>query len=260
MLFQSPKEKNMTDREKNLLDEVYDAFAENAKVVDPGQWQGIHLDKKIRMWETLNTTIYMPMAETAHLLQKDTLADQPWTDLHFEERMTPDPVNPGETYKLWPWNTFNDESDDYIRHNKKFSHTYMERYWGKVAQPDVIADYLKKNKGTRQAYFPVWWDEEDAQHRADGNRIPCTLGYLFMIREDIMHITYYIRSQDLLRHFRNDIHLTVRLAQWVRDKIGSHIRMGQLTMHVGSLHLFQTDKYALEKREERKFDGLTISK
>ena len=243
------------------IESKLNAFQYLAKTIDPGRWQGVELDKRIKMWEHLNSMFTMPIPELADELQKETVADQPWSEKHFKERMSGEPLNPGETYKIWPWNNFKDGDDPFLRHNDKFSHTYMERYYSTVSQPELMVRVLFENPDTRQAFFPVWDTIPDARCLVSGDRVPCSLGYWFNIRDGKLNVTYYIRSCDILRHFRNDVYLTSRLVQWVAEALqfkGMKVVPGELTMHIGSFHLFHTDKYALEKREDRKFPRLTI--
>ena len=98
---------------------------------------------------------------------------------------------------------------------------------------------------TRQAYLPVWFPEDTgALH---GGRLPCTLGYQFIMRDGRFHIIYPIRSCDFVRHFRDDIYMTVRLLQWVKERaaelnsVWDEVRLGTYTMHITSLHCFVQD-------------------
>jgi hypothetical protein len=50
-----------------------------------------------------------------------------------------------------------------------------------------------------------------------------------------------------MRHFKDDVYMAVRLAQWVRDKVEGELvegrmDMGELTMHMGSFHIFDGDR------------------
>ena len=47
-----------------------------------------------------------------------------------------------------------------------------------------------------------------------------------------------------MRHFKDDVYMAVRLAQWVRDQLPHEgtLTMGELTMHIGSFHIFDGDR------------------
>lgn len=105
---------------------------------------------------------------------------------------------------------------------------------------DDVITRLTKNPLTRQAYLPIWFPEDTGA--PDGERVPCTLGYLFMVRDGKLHVTYNIRACDFMRHFRDDVYMAMRLGQWVRDELPVVAEMGELTMHISSFHIFDGDR------------------
>jgi hypothetical protein len=119
---------------------------------------------------------------------------------------------------------------------------------------------MRRDPLTRQAYLPIFFPEDTGV--GDGGRKPCTLGYQFIVRDDKLHIYYPMRSCDLLRHFRDDCYLTVRLAIWVLEQLRfslleadkeskafwANVQLGSLAMHMTSLHCFIGD-YMLMKRD-----------
>ena len=150
-----------------------------------------------------------------------------------------------------------------------YDHNYMERFWPKLAgnasQPhqgirfsygdlaDVVAQ-LQREPLTRQAFLPIFHPEDTGA--TAGQRVPCTLGYHFIIRENKLHMVYYLRSCEIYRHFKNDVYMAMRLGQWVRNQV-FNLRanrdlslnapeMGSLTMHITSLHGFVGDTPHIE--------------
>jgi hypothetical protein len=208
----------------------------------------------------------MPVTgETASLQIAPTL---PWAEDHFQERVSRVPHNPPPSAAYWQRGKGVDEHRDA---QGKFSHTYPERFWPKQAHlgPNNVTRYnmqgirypygdlddvvslLAREPYTRQAYLPVWFPEDTGA--VHGERVPCTLGYHFLLREGRLHTFYPIRSCDLLRHFRNDVYMAVRLTQWVIDQLNTGayapwvgVTPGTLTMHIVSLHVFEADLPALE--------------
>jgi thymidylate synthase len=194
--------------------------------------------------------------------QRDIGPNLPWADRHFElERVSGEPINPGETWKEWP---YAHSADKFRRAGECFSHTYAERYWPKEANGELLGDLrplqgvrylygdlndvvrlLVREPLTRQAYLPVWFPEDTGV--VHGERVPCTLGYHFMRRNDELSVFYPIRSCDFVRHFRDDLYLTVRLLLWVLyearklDPTWNSVRPGIFTMWIGSLHCFLGD-------------------
>lgn len=215
-------------------------------------WQG--RERTDPMWELNEFTFRAPInvnREDAKVMIKPNYE---WAEAQFLERVGGKPLNPGESYKIWPFYK-NNKSNDTFRIQEKFDHTYMERFWPKHAGDAILignnqgirfnyGDYqdvvnlLKRNPSTRQAFLPIWFPE-DTGNNFNG-RVPCTLGYLFYIRNGALNITYYIRSCDFLRHFRDDVYLAYLLAVHTRDLVNSdkNLSLGFLTMHIASLHIF----------------------
>jgi thymidylate synthase len=199
-------------------------------------------------------------------LQRFTKATQPWAENHFKERVGKLPLNPGNEYKNWP---FYREDKKFRNVGEQFTHTYMERYWPRLAgkkQANYEGFEGEPNKGiryeygdlddvirllgfepnTRQAYLPVWFPEDTGV--LHGGRVPCSIGYHFQMRNHQLDIAYTMRASEGLRHFRNDIYLTVRLGQWVLEQlthhcpdVWQHVTMGVLTMHVVNFHVFKQE-------------------
>lgn len=251
-----------------------------------GRWQGVDVSDKpeMAMHEALFYSFQVPMpGEDLDVYRQDIKPNLPWADDHFEkERVSGSPINPGSTWKDWP---YGHSAANFLDKNGQFNHSYAERYWPKYAGttsngwiydifPDDpsdrrISEYVAENfsplKGvryeygdlnnligllskdptTRQAYLPVWFPEDTGDVHMD--RRPCTLGYHFIMRNNQLHVVYYIRSCDFVRHFRDDIYLTARLTLWVLDQcreknpLWKRVKPGLFTMHISSLHCFRND-------------------
>lgn len=225
-------------------------------------WQGIKQERL--MFEFLNIYWGAQIPPDLKSLKNQCKPDLPWADKHFEERVGGKPLNPGETYKIWPFykdTKFNDENFRNV--GEKFSHTYMERYWPKYADElklttqtmgiryeygdlrDVVK-LLKREPYTRQAYLPIWFPEDTGVNH--GGRVPCSLGYHFIMRHNKLHVHYTIRACDFIRHFRNDIYMTCRLLYWVLGVLSEDgdswgdIKPGLITFDCISMHVFDQEK------------------
>jgi hypothetical protein len=238
--------------------------------VNTGSWQGIKQEVEMFEYDNLYFRACMPQSQLA--LETQVRPDMPWAEDHFQERVTGEPLNPGEQYRKWPYykdSSFNDKNFRNV--DEKFSHTYMERYWPKYAGLDKLQENESKKVGgvlrgiryeygdlndvislllrepyTRQAYLPVWFPEDTGVKH--GGRVPCSLGYHFMRKGDDLQVHYTIRACDYLRHFRNDIYLTVRLCQWVLEKLQylgdgwGPVSCGILTMDIIHFHVFAKEQ------------------
>lgn len=212
------------------------------KVVKTESWQG---GKPMGdMIEVLNVTIPIDMNVDE---VKECKPNLPWADIHFEERVGGKPLNPPPSHKMWG----NRKLNDWYTDGEKFSHSYPERMWPKELMPygirfktgdlNTLVELLKKDKTTRQAFLPIWFPE-DLEAALQGERVPCTIGYHFIIRDDKLYCYYLIRSCDIFRHLHNDIYFAIKLSKWILKQTGyKNIELGKLTFSCISLHCFKKD-------------------
>jgi hypothetical protein len=244
----------------------YGKMLKHSYMVHPKRWQGFDVANRpeAAMQEILFTNFSVSIySEDLTQLRSDVHPNLPWADDHFLERVSGQPLNPGEQWKHWPYALSAQKSLD---DTGRFNHTYMERYWPRYAGyppgaeqfddglhgiryrygdlNDLIAAMVE-DPLTRQAYLPIFFPEDTGV--ANPHRKPCTLGYHWIMRDDELHTTYYIRSCDYIRHFADDIYLTVRLTLWLlaqlrnKDSRWNDVRPGRFRMDIGSLHCFVND-------------------
>lgn len=228
---------------------IAEGFSADSKVKTE-TWQAISTANRPEM-ETLEQlfvsfSVPLPSQLTVERLRLDVHPDLPWADDHFYERVSGVPYNPPPSEAWWPHAASNHPFKDA---SGKFSHTYPERMWPKDLAHGVrfrygdlndLVELLRTQPLTRQAYLPIFFPEDTGAHH--GQRIPCTLGYHFIQRNNKLNVVYYIRSCDFHRHFRNDIYFTCRLLLWVLEKTKwEGVTPGQFVMHITSLHLFVND-------------------
>ena len=167
------------------------------------------------------------------------------------DRVGHQPLNPGNSYLERP-----DVWDEFLHHGK-FAYTYSERMAIQVHQ---ILNELVERPDTRQGIITMHTnicptiqglvinqDREanyvelsaDFYNRGGGGRIPCSMYYQVMIREEKIDIIYTMRSCDLLTHFPIDISLALMLQNWFAKQL--KIEMGTFTYFVGSLHAYYKD-------------------
>jgi thymidylate synthase len=238
---------------------------EHGQEVDTGHWQGVATEGRpdLVTKEIINLqwTARIPedMEEAVALIGPN----MPWAEDHFHERVSKDPSNPGKEFKNWPWWTGQTEE---TMIGGKFTHTYQERFWPtriEGPQPmgirysygdlDSVIGLLSENPHTRQATLPIFFPEDTGA--VHGGRIPCTLHYHFMLRQNKLHLWYPIRSCDAIRHFRDDIYMAVRLVHYVLDRLydpatlWAGVEPGMLNFNAYSFHVHQGDIHRYEKSE-----------
>lgn len=238
-------------------------------VVDRGEWQGKQDDRPMsRVREIHNVHFTVRVDQYRADWGNATQANLPWAEDHFQERIFGEPFNPGVAYKNWPWYKQGVEEH---KETGQFSHTYMERFWPKLANlgydevphdgirfwygdlNDLI-ELLKSRPFTRQAYLPIWFPEDlTAVHF--GERVPCTLGYHFQAVPDnisdgppLLNITYNMRSCDFFRYLNDDVYMAGRLLHHVAD--ATKMRSKHLTVNIANLHIFADETNRLEEEHQ----------
>ena len=241
---------------KRLQDESY--------VVHTEKWQAkdIKNDPKFAMIETLNASFSCDIDSDLDVLKEQIKPNTAWADEHIVERLSGIPYNPPPSHVRWPYAQKNNAEFGGL---EKFSHTYPERIWPKKAiehlsSPqgirynygdfDDVVNLMHREPLTRQAFLPLWFPEDTGAN--DGQRVPCTIGYHFIRRDDRLHVVYYIRSCDFFRHFRDDIYLCCRKVLWLLERLQqldpeswNNVQPGTLTMHITSLHIWAVEKQLL---------------
>ena len=156
----------------------------------------------------------------------------------IKDRCGGKPINPGNSYKIRPdmWNKF-------LEKNNKFSYSYAERLWNNN-QFETVVECLKNDKGTRQAVLSVWNPDKDMDFEklGGGNRIPCSLNYQFLIRNNRLHCIYSMRSNSAIEHCAIDLYCATGLMKYIVERLKGvypFLKMGSLTYVCGSLHCFQ---------------------
>lgn len=263
---------------KALMSDLTARFVQ-APIVAGATWQSIKAPQNMVEVRNVSFTLDLPSTDL-ELYRAALLPNLPWADEHFKkERVSGDPINPGATWRIWPYSQSANRHRREGEKDPQFDHSYAERYWPKFAGTtpngvleetpdeslahkgyrfpygdlDDLVEVLLEDPLTRQAYLPIWFPEDLGACRQK-KRVPCTLGYHFMLREGRLHCVYFMRSCDFVRHFRDDLYLTIRLQLWVLEQLTladlehwGDVAPGDFTVHITSLHMFESDRDAILK-------------
>lgn len=239
----------MYDDFSKVIKDTAKRLKKEGKVVHVNKWQAI--EAPLKMFEIFNHSFTCKVSDDIDELKKQIQPDLPWADVHFMERVSGFPLNPPPSYQIWPY--YKDDKK-WRRVGNKFSHSYPERMntprikgirynYGNLE--DVI-NLLLNDRYTRQAFLPIWFPEDTGA--VHGERVPCTIGYWFVHRDNQLNMYYPIRSCDFRRHFKNDIYMACRLLLWVLDNLKSKdvywkdVEPGILTMQIWNLHIFDGEQ------------------
>ena len=231
----------------NVVHNIKKLLKSTGSVIKTKSWQGT--ETPMNMIELLHPRLTIDMEHTeVKLLQ---MCDNPkigWARDHFMERISGVPYNPAPSTLAW-----SPEAMDYTskKDPSKFSHTYPERYWYSklvhhgyrydTGDLNTLVNLLKKEPDTRQAVLPMFIFE-DMTAALEGERVPCSLSWNFIIRDGKLDCTYTMRSCDAVRHLLNDIYFANMLSMYILERIDKdNVVLGQLRMNITSLHCFEKD-------------------
>lgn len=99
---------------------------------------------------------------------------------------------------------------------------------------------LQSDDMSRQASVSIWQNKERASRD-----LPCTLSWSFMIRDEQLHMTTYMRSNDVWWGVAYDIPAMCRIQSAVAWALG--VEVGPYTHHAQSLHLYERDIEAVSE-------------
>ena len=151
----------------------------------------------------------------------------------------------GET--LWYWNSRNDVefiskfstlwsklSDDGITNNSAYGYILQEKYG--FNQIETIINLLNKDKYSRRAVLnlnvPNPWviDTKDEI---------CTICLIYQIRDNKLHCTCVMRSNDVKFGTRNDLGYFLMLQRYIADRL--NVDYGTYTHFAASIHVYDRD-------------------
>lgn len=191
------------------------------------------ISKPMENWEEAIGYIFKDPEEAKKILE--------YCKQEIKDRCSTEPLNPGNSYKIREdmWNKFLEGG--------KFSYQYAERIWTKH-QMDKVLTALINDEGSRQAVLSIWNPDldMDSNKLGGGNRIPCSLNYQFLIRNDRLHCIYHMRSNDFFGHHVIDLICAAGMMDYVVKTLKENgcypdLKVGSLTYLSGSLHGFQWD-------------------
>ena len=198
-------------------------------------------DKIVKELIGVSFLISKPLQKRKEMLQyvfkEDADRIEQYCIQEFKDRVCGELLNPGNSYKIRQdlWQKFMVDSET------KFDYTYAERIWTNNQMGQVI-DCLQKDKGTRQAMLMIFNPEIDSGKHGGNTRIPCSVSFQFMIRNNRMYCLYYMRSNSLFEHSPIDFWLAAEMISWLTDQLKPtypDLKTGSLIFMAGSLHGFQ---------------------
>ena len=106
---------------------------------------------------------------------------------------------------------------------------------------------LKADHDTRQAVITIWDPAYDGY--SDVRDTPCTVMFQFMIRDEQLHMSTYMRSNDVWWGLAYDLFQFTSLQVMMSEVL--RIPAGEYHHHVGSLHVYERDLELVKQLEAK---------
>jgi thymidylate synthase len=156
------------------------------------------------------------------------------------DRINREGLNPGNSYKirLDLWQSLMSKKD-----GEKFDYTYSERI-NYHNQLDNVISALKEDEHSRRAMIMIFKPEDTDDSTGFTTRIPCSVSYQFLIRNNKLMCLYSIRSNDYFKHFGIDIYLANSLQEYIVEQLKDKypkLKVGPLNYYCGSFHAYNED-------------------
>lgn len=128
---------------------------------------------------------------------------------------------------------YKEDSEDGVIHGAYGPRLFAMR--GKANQIQNVIDLLRKNSGSRRAVIQLF-NAEDIERRY--KEIPCTTTLQFLCRDDRLHLSVTMRSNDAYFGLPHDVFCFTMLQEMVASELG--LGLGEYYHYVGSMHIYDT--------------------
>lgn len=135
----------------------------------------------------------------------------------------------GKYAKMWLSLT-----DDGKTNNSAYGYIIEKKY--EFDQLQQIIELLKKDKNTRRAVLNI---SDPTINRITTNDMQCTIALQFLIRNNSLEMTVYMRSNDIYFGLPYDYIYFVSIGQYIAKKL--NIKFILYTHHATSMHMYLKD-------------------
>jgi len=216
-----------------LMSEIFREVWEMGHIVHPNSMQN-KVVKDNEEYSTKEITNYSYSLTSINRVNNLFFADErsfKWANAEFQERVSKEYQNPG-----YAWEIRKDIWKEFINSQGEFDYSYNDRISTSLKR--VIKE-LKRNPDSRQAIISIWKPSVDSFGLGGEFRVPCSIYYQILVRDNRVNIIYNQRSADVVTHFGNDVYLAWQLMRYVASKIDTP--EGFLFHNIGSLHAYKKD-------------------
>jgi len=133
--------------------------------------------------------------------------------------------------------------DDYAEPDGTIWGAYGPRmFGGECSQYEIVRDRLKERSATRKAVIQLF-DREDIV--GDYEDVPCTCTLQFLVRDGLLNLVVYMRSNDVYMGFPHDVFAFTMIQEIMANDLG--VKLGSYKHMVGSFHLYDRNREQVER-------------
>lgn len=138
-------------------------------------------------------------------------------------------------------------SDDGVTNNSAYGYVLMKKHG--FNQIEKIIELLKKDPTSRRAVLNI---NQANEHVIETKDEPCTIALQFLIRDNMLHCTTIMRSNDIWFGFPYDVIFFTELQKYIASRL--NVGFGEYTHFAVSLHLYDRDSEKIRhlKRDDKK--------
>lgn len=126
---------------------------------------------------------------------------------------------------------------------------YGHRLVTNVAPYDLLQTalaVLKKTPDSRQCVVSLWRpDDLITAYEGTKNDLPCTLSWQFFIRNNALHLSGHMRSNDVWLGFPYDVYVNTCIQRMMAGTL--KLAVGDYVHSVGSMHLYDKNRGAAQE-------------
>lgn len=126
-------------------------------------------------------------------------------------------------------------SDDGVTNNSAYGYLLQEKHG--FNQIDKICELLTIDPYSRRAVMNINVPNKNVIETKDE---PCTICLIYQIRENKLHCTCMMRSNDIMFGLRNDLPYFITLQKYIANRLGKQV--GTYTHMAASIHYYDKDE------------------
>lgn len=125
-------------------------------------------------------------------------------------------------------------TDDGVTNNSAYGYILFKKYG--YNQVEQIIELLKKDPSSRRAILNI---SDPTLNKIKTKDLQCTIGLQFLIRNNQLEETVYMRSNDIYFGFPYDYIFFVSIGEYIAKELGIELKL--YTHHATSLHMYRKD-------------------